>query len=63
MAYYDATKLKDFEISELAEKNMPTVEEWRKKLGLQEDEVIPYGRICKLDLIKILNLRIHFKEK
>ncbi len=55
MAYYDATKLKDFEISELAEKNMPTVEEWRKKLGLQEDEVIPYGRICKLDFIKIID--------
>lgn len=52
---YDATKLKDYEISELAEKNMPSVKEWQEKLGLQPDEVIPYGRICKLDFIKIIN--------
>ncbi|TYO96946.1 formate--tetrahydrofolate ligase [Desulfallas thermosapovorans] len=52
---YDATKLKDFEIAELAEKNMPTPDEWREKLNLQKDEVIPYGRICKLDFMKIID--------
>ncbi|HHW44337.1 MAG TPA: formate--tetrahydrofolate ligase [Desulfotomaculum sp.] len=51
---YDATKLKDFEIAELAEKNMPTPAEWVEKLGLEKDEVIPYGRICKLDFMKII---------
>lgn len=50
---YDATKLKDYQIAEAAEKNMPTPAQWREKLGLERDEVIPYGRICKLDFIKI----------
>jgi methylenetetrahydrofolate dehydrogenase (NADP+)/methenyltetrahydrofolate cyclohydrolase/formyltetrahydrofolate synthetase len=52
---YDATKMKDWEIGEAAEKNMPTPEEWQKKLGLQKDEVIPYGRISKLDFLKIID--------
>lgn len=51
---YDATKMKDFEIAEAAEANMPTPDQWREKLGLQKDEVIPYGRICKLDFMKII---------
>ncbi len=51
---YDAVKMKDWQISEAAEKNMPTPEEWREKLGLQKDEVIPYGRLCKLDFMKII---------
>ena len=52
---YDAVKLKDWQISELAEENMPTPDEWREKLGLQKDEVIPYGRLCKLDFLKIMD--------
>jgi methylenetetrahydrofolate dehydrogenase (NADP+)/methenyltetrahydrofolate cyclohydrolase/formyltetrahydrofolate synthetase len=52
---YDATKMKDWEIAEEAEKNMPTPEEWQKKLGLQKDEVIPYARISKLDFLKIID--------
>jgi len=51
---YDATELKDWQISEAAEGNMPTPEEWRDKLGLQKDEVLPYGRIAKLDFLKIM---------
>jgi formyltetrahydrofolate synthetase len=51
---YDATKLKEWQISELAEVNMPTPDQWREKLQLQKDEVIPYGRICKLDFLKIM---------
>lgn len=51
---YDPTKMKDWQIAEAAEENMPTPEEWQKKLGLQRDEVIPYGRICKLDFLKII---------
>ena len=51
---YDPTKMQDWQIGEAAEENMPTPEQWRQKLGLQKDEVIPYGRICKLDFMKIL---------
>ncbi|MBE3585843.1 formate--tetrahydrofolate ligase [Desulfofundulus thermocisternus] len=51
---YDATKMADWQIAEEAEKNMPTPEEWRERLGLEKDEVIPYGRICKLDFMKII---------
>lgn len=52
---YDATKLKDWQIAELAEEKMPTPDEWRDRLGLQKDEIIPYGhRLCKLDFAKIL---------
>jgi methylenetetrahydrofolate dehydrogenase (NADP+)/methenyltetrahydrofolate cyclohydrolase/formyltetrahydrofolate synthetase len=52
---YDAVKMKDWQISEAAEKNMPTPDEWREKLGLQKDEIIPYGRLCKLDFMKIID--------
>jgi len=52
---YDATKLKDWQIAELAEANMPTPDEWREKLNLQKDELIPYGRISKLDFLRIIN--------
>jgi len=51
---YDAVKMKDWQISEAAEENMPTPDEWREKLGLQKDEVIPYGRLCRLDFTKII---------
>jgi methylenetetrahydrofolate dehydrogenase (NADP+)/methenyltetrahydrofolate cyclohydrolase/formyltetrahydrofolate synthetase len=52
---YDATKLKDWQISEAAEKNMPTPDEWREKLNLQKDEIIPYGRLSRLDFMKIID--------
>ncbi len=52
---YDPTKMEDWQIAAEAEKKMPTPEEWREKLGLAKDEVVPYGRICKLDFIKIYN--------
>jgi len=51
---YDATKLKDWQISEAAEENMPTPDEWRERLNLQKDEIIPYGRLCRLDFMKII---------
>jgi len=51
---YDAVKLKDWQIAEDAEKNMPTPEEWISKLGLQKDELIPFGRTPKLDFLKII---------
>ncbi len=52
---YDATKMQDWQISEAAEVNMPTPEEWREKLGLGKDEILAYGRIAKLDFLKIMD--------
>jgi formyltetrahydrofolate synthetase len=52
---YDATKMADWQIAEEAEKNMPTPEGWREKLGLHKDEIMGYGRISKLDFLKIID--------
>jgi len=49
----DPRKLQDWQIAEVAEKDMPTPEQWREKLGLQKDEIIPMGKLCKLDFMKI----------
>jgi methylenetetrahydrofolate dehydrogenase (NADP+)/methenyltetrahydrofolate cyclohydrolase/formyltetrahydrofolate synthetase len=51
---YDATKMKDWQIAEAAEENMPTPDEWRERLGLQKDEIMPYGRLCRLDFLKVI---------
>ena len=52
---YDATKMKDWQIAEAAGENMPTPDEWRERLYLQKDEMLAYGRISKLDFIKIID--------
>jgi formyltetrahydrofolate synthetase len=52
---YNVTKYKQWQIAELAEANMPTPEQWTAKLGLKKEEVISFGRICKLDFLKIMN--------
>ncbi len=51
---YDATKMADWQISEAAEVNMPTPEQWGEKLGLKKDEILPMGRLAKLDFLKII---------
>ncbi len=51
---YDPTKQADWEIAAQAEKGMPSPSEWGKRLGLKADEVLPYGRIAKLDASRIL---------
>ena len=51
---YDATQMQDWQISEAAEQNMPSPREWQERLGLQQDEVIPMGRLAKLDFLKII---------
>jgi methylenetetrahydrofolate dehydrogenase (NADP+)/methenyltetrahydrofolate cyclohydrolase/formyltetrahydrofolate synthetase len=56
---YDATAMQDWQISEAAEQNMPTPEEWRHRLGLEKDEVIPMGRLAKLDFLKIIERLKH----
>ncbi|MCD6294154.1 MAG: formate--tetrahydrofolate ligase [Deltaproteobacteria bacterium] len=52
---YNAVEMADWQISESAEKNMPTPDEWREKLGLEKDEILPMGRLAKLDFLKIIN--------
>ncbi len=51
---YDAVELKDWQIAEAAEASMPTPDEWRERLNLEKDEIIPFGRICRLDFLKII---------
>ncbi|UCF71831.1 MAG: formate--tetrahydrofolate ligase [Deltaproteobacteria bacterium] len=51
---YNAVEMSDWQISEAAEKNMPTPDEWRERLNLQKDEIIPFGRLCRLDFMKII---------
>ena len=54
---YNPTVLADWQIAAEAEKGMPSPAEWRRRLGLREDEVLPYGRVAKLDSRRILNRR------
>jgi formate--tetrahydrofolate ligase len=55
MAYLDPRKYADWQIAEEAEKNMPTPDEWREKLGLKKDEIIHMGKLCRLDFMKIID--------
>ena len=52
---YDAVNMADWQISEEAEKNMPTPDEWCEKLGLDKSEMLPMGRLGKLDFLKIID--------
>ncbi|MGE5239295.1 MAG: formate--tetrahydrofolate ligase [Chloroflexota bacterium] len=51
---YDATKMADWQISEEAEKKMPTPDEWRDRLGLKKDEMLPMGRLSRIDFLKVI---------
>ncbi len=51
---WDPTVLKDWQIAEEAEKDMPTPEKYMEMLGLQKDELIPYGRTPKVDFMKVM---------
>ena len=50
----DPVQYKDWQIAEDAEKRLPSVEEFRKKMGLLPEEIIPFGKTPKLDFIKIM---------
>jgi formate--tetrahydrofolate ligase len=47
--------MQDWQISEAAEANMPSHEEWREKLGLSKEEYQEYGRLSRLDFLKIMD--------
>jgi len=34
---------------------MPYPDDWREKLALEKDEILPMGRLCKLDFLKIID--------
>jgi methylenetetrahydrofolate dehydrogenase (NADP+) / methenyltetrahydrofolate cyclohydrolase / formyltetrahydrofolate synthetase len=51
---YDATKMADWQIAQAAEAGMPSPSAWRERLGLREEEILPIGKVCKLDFLKIM---------
>ena len=51
----DPTIMKDWQIAEEAEKVLPSVDEFREKMGLLPEEIIPYGRTPKLNFLKIMD--------
>lgn len=52
----DPTKMKDWQIAEAAEKKMKPVVELAKEIGLEDDELLPMGRLLgKVDYIKALD--------
>ena len=54
MMPYDVLKMKDWQISDAAERNMPSPDEWRQRLGLQRDELIPHGKLSRVDFLKVV---------
>ena len=54
MTRLDPTQYKDWQIAENAEKDLPSIEWFREKMGLLPDEIIPFGKTPKLDFIKIM---------
>jgi len=51
---YDATKMADWQIAQ-APKKYAHVFPMERKLGLQEDEILPMGRVSKLNFLKIID--------
>lgn len=52
----DPTKMKDWQIAEAAEENMKPVRQLAEELGLEDDELLPMGRLLgKVDYIKALS--------
>ncbi|HUL30747.1 MAG TPA: formate--tetrahydrofolate ligase [Thermodesulfobacteriota bacterium] len=51
----DPRKLQDWQIAEIAEENMPTVDRAQEMLGLKKEEVIPMGKLCKVDFMKVID--------
>jgi formate--tetrahydrofolate ligase len=52
----DPTKMKDWQIAEAAEANMKPVRQLAEEIGLEDDELLPMGRLLgKVDYIKALD--------
>lgn len=50
---YDATSMADWQISEAAEKQMKSLSQLQKEMNLEKDEAIPFGRIGRIDFMKV----------
>ena len=58
----DPTVYKDWQIAEEAEKNLPSVDYFREKLGLLPEEIIPYGKTPKIEAIRAgLDCGVHIR--
>jgi len=51
---YDPHSMQDWQIAEAAEENMPDHARMRDMLDLKPDELLPMGRLAKLDFLKII---------
>ncbi len=51
----DPRKLADWQIAEIAEEEMPTVDQAQEMLGLKKEEIIPMGKLCRVDFMKIID--------
>ncbi|HOD76360.1 MAG TPA: formate--tetrahydrofolate ligase, partial [Syntrophorhabdaceae bacterium] len=51
---YDATKMADWQISEAAEEKMKSVRQLSDEMGLGDNEVIPYGKLGRLNYAAIM---------
>ena len=51
---YDATKMADWQISEAAETHMKSIWQLQNDIGLTKDEIIPYGRIGRINFAAIM---------
>ena len=50
----DPTVYPDWQIGAAAERALPPVEEFRRRMGLLPEELIPYGKTPKLDFLRIM---------
>ncbi|MBP2664193.1 MAG: fhs 4 [Firmicutes bacterium] len=44
-----------WQIAEAAEGNIPSTEKYQEIMGLQKDEIIPYGKTPKIDFLKVID--------
>jgi len=51
---YDPLTMSDWQIAEEAEKDMPQPGDWPARLDLLKEEIIPYGKVARLDYAKIM---------
>jgi formyltetrahydrofolate synthetase len=52
---YDVSKMADWQIADAAEEKMPTPDEWRARLSLKKDEILAYGKVAKIDFLKVID--------
>ena len=50
---HQVAPLEGWQIAQALESGMPSLDQWRERLSLERDEIIPIGRVAKLDFLKI----------